>query len=111
VLEDAPPIVGDDEELGRTSAPPVRRGTGGPCFDHAFAYQVVQVPPDGGRGKAEPAAQRGRGRRPEFQDQPGDLAARTPLSYSATGGREIPGAARGTGRRSAPGVFHNISVP
>jgi hypothetical protein len=106
VLESAAPRVGDDEELRRPATAAVAVGAGGARFDQAFAYQVVQVAPDGRGREAEPAAQRARGRRAKLQDQPGDLAAGAALGdrvtmlcalyawYSAVGGRGIPGRAR-----------------
>jgi len=73
VLERAAARVSDDEDLGRPAAPTVSVGPGGPGLDQALADEVVQVPPDSRRREPEPAAESGGGRRPELQDQPGDL--------------------------------------
>jgi hypothetical protein len=91
VLERAAARVGDDEDLGRAAAAPVPVRPGRPGLDEALGQQVVQVAPDRGRREPEPAAERGGGRRPEFEDQPRYLA---------------PG-----GTLGCSNVFHNIIVP
>ncbi len=74
VLKRAAPVIGDDEHLGWPASAPVPVGPGRPGLDQALGQEVVQVPPDGGRGEPEPAAQCRGGRWPEFEDQPRDLA-------------------------------------
>ena len=57
----------------------------------ALGQQVVQMTPDRGRREPEPAAERGGGGRPEFQDEPRNLGPRGSLGCSD--------------------VFHNTIVP
>ena len=72
VLKGAPASVGDGEQPGRPTATTVAVGPGVPRLDHAVGKQVVQVPPDGGRGQSQPGRQACGGHRPVLQDQPGN---------------------------------------
>src|SRR5689334_22260300 len=112
VLEGTAARVGDDKHLGRAAPAPVPVGPGRPGLDEALGQQVVQMAADGGGREPEPAAERGRGGRPELEDQPRDL----PPGGGTTG----PAAGRGTRRSSVNGTpgggvsgsgfFHNIIV-
>src|SRR6185312_5624337 len=83
VLEGATTRVGDDEDPRGPPPSPVPVGAGGARLDHAVGDKVVQVAPDGGGREPETAAERSRGGRAEFQDEPRDLAPGAPLPGDA----------------------------
>jgi hypothetical protein len=83
VLEGAPPGIGDDEHLRRTTASALAAGPRRTDLGQAVDEQRVQMAADGGGGEPEPFAEGGGGDGSVLQDEPGDTRTRAPLGGHA----------------------------